>query len=84
MLTLAVLPEAQRGGKGRDLVAAFARAAAERGAQEAFLEVADDNVAARALYRRAGFEERGRRRAYYATSCGMRVDALVLSRALRA
>lgn len=46
-----------------------------------FLEVGDDNVAARALYSRAGFEEVGRRPAYYpGARGGQPVDALVLKR----
>lgn len=82
MLTLAVVPEARRAGVGRGLVAAFLREAEARGATEAFLEVGEDNRAALGLYAAAGFVARGRRKGYYATSCGARVDALVLSRPL--
>ena len=45
------------------------------------LEVAVDNGAALALYRRSGFEQVGRRRGYYDRG-GVSVDALVLRRAL--
>jgi ribosomal-protein-alanine N-acetyltransferase len=48
--------------------------AAARGAQEIFLEVAESNAAARALYAKARAQEVGRRRRYYADGA----DALVL------
>jgi ribosomal-protein-alanine N-acetyltransferase len=47
-----------------------------------FLEVADDNPAALALYEGSGFEQAGRRRAYYARPDARRADALVLRRPL--
>jgi len=79
ILTLATAPSARRQGLGRRLVEAAAETAALRGATRLFLEVADDNAAARALYTRAGFVEVGRRRGYYARSEGGAVDALVLA-----
>lgn len=82
ILTLAVRPDARRRGLGRRLVEAGARAAAGRGAARLFLEVAEDNVAARALYGAAGFVEAGRRRAYYPRPEGPAADALILARAL--
>jgi ribosomal-protein-alanine N-acetyltransferase len=45
------------------------------------LEVADDNAAARALYRKLGYEEAGRRHAYYVGEGGS-VDAIVMRRTL--
>ena len=57
-------------------------AAAQAGAVRLFLEVAEDNAAARALYDRAGFRPIGRRKAYYARPDGGRTDALVLGRDL--
>lgn len=83
LLTLAVAPEARRRGLGRKLVARFLYQARLRGAGTAFLEVAADNAAAIALYARAGFAETGRRRGYYITPEGARVDALVMARALQ-
>jgi len=53
--------------------------AAALGAERMFLEVAEGNVAARALYARAGFSEAGRRRGYYSRNDGSREDALVLA-----
>lgn len=82
LLTLAVDPAARRMGTGRALVARFLDAARARKADTAFLEVSAENDAAIALYDSAGFRAAGRRRGYYATSDGRRIDALVLSRAL--
>lgn len=79
ILTLAVDPAARRGGLGRRLTEAAADMAAQSGAETLFLEVADDNLAARTLYERAGFLVTGRRRNYYARQDGAQVDALVLS-----
>ena len=81
ILTLAVAPEARRQGIGARLVQAFLSEAAVRAADRAFLEVAADNAAALALYRGAGFAEAGRRRGYFLTPEGSRLDALVLVRA---
>ncbi len=80
MLTLAVPPEARRRGRGRALAAAFAGRAADLGAAEAFLEVARENVAARALYAGAGWVEAGVRPRYY----GPASDAIVMRLTLRA
>jgi ribosomal-protein-alanine N-acetyltransferase len=81
LLTLAVAPAHRRAGLGRSLLAAFEREAVARGAAEALMEVAVDNVAAIALYTQAGYGERGRRPDYYPRSGG-RADALILGRTL--
>lgn len=83
LLTLAVAPDARRLGHGRALLAAFETGAQTRGAAQAFLEVAADNAAARALYTAAGWTESGRRPGYYRTSGGQNVDALVLGKLLK-
>jgi len=82
LLTIAVAPDARRQGSGAALLAAFHDHAAELGAVTAFLEVAEDNAAARALYAQGGWTESGRRRGYYHPPQGAAVDALVLTRAL--
>lgn len=82
ILTLAVLPKARRLGLGRRLVEEAAVAATKGGAARLFLEVAEDNAPARALYDRAGFSQIGRRKAYYAAADGSRTDAVVMSRDL--
>lgn len=82
LLTVAVRPDARGRGLGTRLVAAFLGEARTRGATAAFLEVAADNVAARALYARSGFSETGRRPRYYTTPDEKRIDALILARTL--
>jgi ribosomal-protein-alanine N-acetyltransferase len=79
ILTLAVRPAARRRGIGARMVGEGAVAAAALGAARLFLEVAEDNAAARALYARAGFFEAGRRPGYYARAEGGRGDALILA-----
>ena len=76
IVSIGVLPGARRTGAG----AALMRAALERatGAATCFLEVAEGNAAARALYLRLGFAQAGRRSRYYGNE-----DALVLRLALQ-
>ncbi|MBN8607076.1 MAG: ribosomal protein S18-alanine N-acetyltransferase [Caulobacterales bacterium] len=81
ILTIAVVPEARRKGVGASLVTAAGVAALVRGAASMHLEVAEDNSAARALYAKLGYEEAGRRHAYYAGEGGA-VDAIVMRRTL--
>lgn len=78
LLTVAVDPTRRGKGIGKRLVAAFQNTARTRAAESAFLEVAEDNAAARALYAASGFVQAGRRRGYYHTPDGRRQDALVL------
>jgi ribosomal-protein-alanine N-acetyltransferase len=82
VLTLAVLPEARRRGRGLALMQAALATCRARGVSDVFLEVAADNTAAQALYRAMGMVESGRRRGYYARSEGSAVDALILTRNL--
>ena len=63
--TVAVAPERQGAGVGRQLVTALIAAAQHRGAGQLHLEVRADNLAALRLYRRLGFTSDGRRRGYY-------------------
>lgn len=81
LLTLAVVPEARRKGVGASLVGAASAAALMRGAGSMHLEVAEDNAPALALYAKLGYEEAGRRHAYYAGEGGY-VDAIVMKRTL--
>lgn len=78
LLTLAVDPGARRQGIGRALVAGFLAEAKARGAESAFLEVAEGNAPARALYAAMGFAETGRRRGYY-KGAGRQEDAILMS-----
>lgn len=81
ILTLAVDPLARRRGLGAALVESAAALAAAGGAEVMWLEVAEDNAAARALYAALGFQSGGRRPGYYARASGP-VDALILRREL--
>jgi ribosomal-protein-alanine N-acetyltransferase len=74
LLTLAVDPDARRLGTGAVLTREFAQQAAAMGADCAFLEVAENNTTARALYTRCGWSEAGRRPRYYAPE----LDAIVM------
>jgi ribosomal-protein-alanine N-acetyltransferase len=65
-------------------LAALAARLTDKNVSQLFLEVAEDNAPARALYAQAGFEEVGRRKGYYARPQSAAVDALVLRRRLRA
>ncbi len=83
ILWLAVASGRRRRGIGRALLrAALARAAA-LGAEAAYLEVAEGNAAAVALYRNEGFRASGRRPGYYAAAAaGTAGDALAMRRPL--
>lgn len=65
LLRIAVHPESQRQGIGRVLLRAVLSAIADACPLGVYLEVRASNVAARHLYAREGFVERGRRRDYY-------------------
>ncbi len=79
ILSLGVRPSGRRRGLGRLLLAAGSAEANLRGTGRLFLEVAADNLAARALYLGAGFAQVGRRANYYRRPGGG-VAALVLAR----
>ncbi len=78
LLTLAVAPVARRRGVGHRLLFDFLTAAHDMEAKDVFLEVAEDNTAALALYRAHGFAGAGRRQGYYLMPDGRRVDAIVM------
>lgn len=84
LLTLAVAPAAQGRRIGATLLGQALRVAAQAGATTIFLEVAEDNAPARALYASAGFTQSGRRRRYYGRRTGPPVDAMILTRSLAA
>lgn len=62
---LATLPERRRCGAARALLQHFLTDATLPRPLRVFLEVAESNAAARALYRHEGFVETGRRKGYY-------------------
>ncbi|MGN6753914.1 MAG: ribosomal protein S18-alanine N-acetyltransferase [Intrasporangium sp.] len=75
VMTIAVVPVAQGRGLGRHLLGELVRRAEESGIRSLLLEVRADNVAARTLYERGGFEVISVRRRYYQPGG---VDALVM------
>ncbi len=77
ILAIGVLPTERRSGVGRRLVEATLAHARELGAEALFLEVAEDNEAARTLYMANDFFSVGRRPGYYKRPSGT-VAALVL------
>lgn len=79
ILTLATEPGHRRQGLGRQLVEAGTILARQAGVRRFFLEVAQDNEAALALYARCGFSQVGHRRGYYRRATGTEVDAQVLA-----
>ena len=65
LLKIAVIPNWRRRGIGRALVRDIFAGASRAGARRLFLEVREQNTAARALYADLGFTETGRRKGYY-------------------
>lgn len=82
LLTLAVSREARRCGVARGLVAAFEDEAHRRGARRSFLEVAQTNAPAIALYESAGYTRIAQRPNYYTPPDATPVSALIMEKAL--
>lgn len=81
ILTLAVLPKFRRRGMASRLLAWAIDRLSGSGSQRLLLEVAEDNVAARALYGKLGFAQVGHRPSYYRRLAGT-AAAMVLARTL--
>ena len=77
ILSLGVLPDRRRTGCGSALLGSVCSEAMRRNIRSVVLEVAADNVAARALYTARGFVLVGCRPNYYRRARG-RIDALIL------
>ncbi len=79
ILALAVTGKARCQGVARALVERLCAELATRGAAALYLEVAEDNHAARALYGRLGFRRAGKRENYYhGPRTGQSRDAFIL------
>ncbi len=76
IITIGVIRDARRGGHGARLLQASIEGAKISGAAKMFLEVAEDNAGARALYEKCGFTVCGRRSGYYDHGAG-KIDALI-------
>ena len=83
ILTIAVARATRRQGLGRELMEAVLRHLHAERADELFLEVAENNQPAIALYRRLGFFDVGRRPAYYGEPGEEKTAALIMRRDLR-
>jgi [ribosomal protein S18]-alanine N-acetyltransferase len=70
LLTIALDPEARGRGLARTLLLHHASRVRIAGAMRLYLEVAEDNLPARALYRSLGLIETGRRKGYYPAHAG--------------
>jgi len=79
LLTIAVHPDAQNTGHGTRLVDDFLCKATTLGAKDIFLEVAENNLAAIALYRKSGFTRVAKRKEYFKQINGPALTALVFS-----
>lgn len=77
LLDIGVAPACRRQGLGQRLLDAVMAAARAQGAQRLLLEVRAGNLAAQALYQRAGFRLSGRRKGYYPAADG-REDACLM------
>ena len=78
ILSVAIAPRQRGRGFARPLLDLHLRRLAGLGTRAVFLEVDESNAPARALYRRAGFRDVGRRQSYYQSGA----SALVLRRDL--
>jgi len=79
VLSFGISPGHRRRGYGRRLLSIAKEDARQRGARCIFVDVAEDNTPAQALYDQAGFFRVGRREAYYRDA---RVPALAGTAAL--
>jgi len=80
LLNIAVAPDQQRRGFGRQLLEKGVTVARQAGAERVFLEVRPSNLRARAIYEKAGFEFLSIRKKYYGLP--RPEDALVYALAL--
>ena len=62
---IVVSTEVRRNGIGKHLCERLLGEAQQRNGEVVFLEVRESNIAARALYKKLGFRETGRRKSYY-------------------
>jgi ribosomal-protein-alanine N-acetyltransferase len=79
ILTIAIAPEARGHGYAGPLLTRHLDELSRRGVRKVHLEVEEGNAPAIALYRRAGFQEAGRRAGYYQKPDGTRVSALTMA-----
>lgn len=78
VLIIVVDPDLRRSGIGSRLMVAHCETLLRKGIRRLFLEVEENNLAARALYDRLGFVTAGSRASYYPLPDGGRARALIL------
>lgn len=77
LLTIAVHPDTQNAGFGARLMDDFLCKATTLGATDIFLEVAENNGAAMALYVKSGFTKVAKRKQYFKQINGPALTALI-------
>jgi ribosomal-protein-alanine N-acetyltransferase len=82
ILSVAIDPAYRGRGLSRSLLMTHLGHLAGRGVRTIFLEVEENNQAARRLYERAGFVVVGRRERYYKQANGEQLNALLMRRDL--
>ncbi|WP_425043290.1 GNAT family N-acetyltransferase [Primorskyibacter sp. S87] len=82
LLTIATHPDFQKQGLAQRCMSDWLESVARRGVTRAFLDVAEDNLPAAALYEACGFAACGRRQGYYRRSGGKQIDAILMERQL--
>lgn len=82
LLTIATDPRRQRSGLAQARLLEFEKEAKTRGAQRAFLEVAESNWAAVQLYETNGYLKVATRKDYYQMGKRTRVDAVIMEKKL--
>ena len=82
VLTLVTPPIFRRQGHAQRCLAAFLDVLAQQQATSVFLEVSDENVAAKSLYSKYNFHNVGTRPNYYARADGTKVVAIIMRHTL--
>ncbi len=82
LLLIGVARSHQGKGYGQLLMRAIISELLASGVKHLYLEVRESNAPALALYRSLGFEQTGRRAAYYPLSNGVRESALLMTKTL--
>jgi ribosomal-protein-alanine N-acetyltransferase len=82
ILSIAVAPSHRGRGLSRNLLLTHLGHLAGRGVRTVFLEVEENNQAARQLYDRTGFAVMGRRERYYREPDGQQLNAVLMRRDL--
>ncbi|MFT4914854.1 MAG: ribosomal-protein-alanine N-acetyltransferase [Yoonia sp.] len=82
VLTLVTPPIFRRQGHAQRCLAAFLDVLAQQQATSVFLEVSDENVAAKSLYSKYNFHNVGTRPNYYARADGTKVAAIIMRHTL--